>query len=111
MLETLKTLCERNGTSGREENIRNYIIGRIQDKCEYQVDPLGNILVFKKGRNRPKNKVMLTAHMDEVGFIITYITDDGYLKFDCVGGIDEKVIVGRNQYNEIVADTRQQAEE
>lgn len=96
MLETLKTLCERNGTSGREENIRNYIIGRIQDKCEYQVDPLGNILVFKKGRNRPKNKVMLTAHMDEVGFIITYITDDGYLKFDCVGGIDEKVIVGRN---------------
>ncbi len=96
MLETLKTLCELNGTSGREETVRSYIIEHIKDHCEYTVDPLGNVLAFKKGRRRPKNKVMLTAHMDEVGFIITYITDDGYLKFDCVGGIDEKVIVGRN---------------
>lgn len=96
MLETLKTLCELNGTSGREETVRSHIIEHIKDHCEYSVDPLGNVLAFKKGRKRPKNKVMLTAHMDEVGFIITYITDDGYLKFDCVGGIDEKVIVGRN---------------
>ena len=96
MLETLKTLCELNGTSGREETVRDYIIDRIRKHCEYTVDPLGNVLVFKKGRKCPKNKVMLTAHMDEVGFIITYITDDGYLKFDSVGGIDEKVTVGRN---------------
>lgn len=96
MLETLKDLCELNGTSGREERIREYIIGRIDGKCEYKVDPLGNVLAFKKGKNRAKNTVMLSAHMDEVGFIVTYITDDGYLKFDCVGGIDEKVIVGRS---------------
>lgn len=96
MLETLKTLCELNGTSGREEKIREYILGRIGGKCEVTVDPLGNILAFKKGKNKAKNTVMLSAHMDEVGFIVTYITDDGYLKFDCVGGIDEKVIVGRS---------------
>lgn len=96
MIETLRTLCELNGTSGREEAVRNYIISRINGKCEYQVDPLGNILAFKKGKNRSKNTVMLSAHMDEVGFIVTYITDDGYLKFDCVGGIDEKVVVGRS---------------
>ena len=96
MLETLKTLCELNGTSGREERIREYILGRINGKCEVTVDPLGNILAFKKGKNKAKNTVMLSAHMDEVGFIVTYITDDGYLKFDCVGGIDEKVIVGRS---------------
>ena len=96
MLETLKTLCEMNGTSGREERIRKYILGRINGICEVTVDPLGNILAFKKGKNKAKNTVMLSAHMDEVGFIVTYITDDGYLKFDCVGGIDEKVIVGRS---------------
>lgn len=96
MLETLKTLCELNGTSGREEKVREYIISRIKDKCEFTVDPMGNIICFKKGKALPANKVLLTAHMDEVGFIITYITDDGYLSFDTVGGIDEKVIAGRN---------------
>lgn len=96
MLETLKTLCLINGTSGREEKVRDYIVKRIEGKCELRVDPLGNIIAFKKGKKRAKNKVMLSAHMDEVGFIVTYITDDGYLRFDTVGGIDEKVIVGRN---------------
>ena len=95
MLDTLKTLCEMNGTSGREDDVREYILERIEGKCKIKVDALGNILAFKEGRNRPKNKVMISAHMDEVGFIVTYITDEGYLRFDTVGGIDEKVIVGR----------------
>lgn len=95
MLRTVKALCELNGTSGREENVREFILGKIDGKCEYRVDPLGNIIAFKKGKKRGKNKVMLTAHMDEVGFIITYITEDGFLRFDTVGGIDEKVIAGR----------------
>ncbi len=96
MLETLKSLCVLNGTSGREEKIREYIISRIDGKCEYRVDPMGNLLVFKKGKKTPSKKVMLSAHMDEVGFIITYITEDGYLKFSPVGGIDSKVIIGRS---------------
>ncbi|MCM1363905.1 MAG: M42 family metallopeptidase [Faecalibacterium sp.] len=96
MLETLKTLCEINGTSGREEKVREYIISCIDGKCDWKVDPMGNILAFKKGKKTPKNKVMLSAHMDEVGFIVTYITDDGYLKFAPVGGIDSKVIIGRS---------------
>lgn len=95
MFETLKALCELNGTSGREEKVREFILGRIKGKCEYKIDPLGNIIAFKKGKKTASNKVMLTAHMDEVGFIITYITDDGFLRFDSVGGIDEKVIAGR----------------
>ncbi len=95
MLETLKMLCELNGTSGREEKVREFILERIKGKCECKVDPLGNVIAFKKGRKAPKNKVMLTAHMDEVGFIITYITDEGFLRFEAVGGIDKKVIAGR----------------
>lgn len=96
MLETLKTLCKIDGTSGREENVRNYIIKRIEGKCEYKVDPIGNIIAFKKGANIAKNKVMLSAHMDEVGLIATYITSDGYINFATVGGIDSKVIAGRS---------------
>lgn len=92
---TLKTLCELNGISGREHNVRDYIISCLPSDCEYRVDALGSLIVEKKGARAPQNKVMLDAHMDEVGFIITYITDDGYLKFSAVGGIDERVIFGR----------------
>ena len=95
MLNTLKTLCLLNGTSGREEAVREYILGRLAGKAEVTVDPLGNVLAFVKGKSRAKNKVMLSAHMDEVGFIITGITDEGFLRFDAVGGIDPRVVVGR----------------
>ncbi len=91
----LKELCGLNGISGREDAVREFIISKLPEECKYRVDSLGNLIVQKKGRSTPKNKVMLTAHMDEVGFIITYITDDGFLKFSCVGGIDERVIFGR----------------
>ncbi len=95
MLNTLKTLCLLNGTSGREEAVRNYIIDRLQGKAELTVDPLGNVLATVKGKAPAKNKIMLSAHMDEVGFIITGVTDEGFLRFGTVGGIDAKVVVGR----------------
>ena len=63
MLDLVKELCSLDGTSGREENVREYIINKIEGKCEYKVDPLGNILAFKKGKETPKNKVMLSAHI------------------------------------------------
>lgn len=91
----LKDLCLLNGTSGREEAVRNYIIEKIKDKCEYSVDALGSVIAFKKGRKAPDKKVLVAAHTDEVGFIITDITDDGYLRFAPVGGIDAAVVIGR----------------
>lgn len=91
----LKDLCLLNGTSGREEAIRNYIIEKIKDKCEYSVDALGSVIAFKKGKKTPDKKVLVAAHTDEVGFIITDITDDGYLRFAPVGGIDAAVVLGR----------------
>ena len=96
MLDTLRTLCLLNGTSGREEKVREYIISRIKDKAEITVDNMGNLIAFVKGRKPAKNKVMISAHMDEVGFIITGVTDGGYLKFTTVGGIDEKVVFARD---------------
>lgn len=91
----LKDLCLLNGTSGREDAVRNYIIEKIKDKCEYSVDVLGSVIAFKKGRKAPDKKVLVAAHTDEVGFIITDITDDGYLRFAPVGGIDAAVVLGR----------------
>ena len=91
----LKDLCNINSTSGDEKEIREFILNEIKNSCEYNVDSLGSIIAFKKGKKAPKNKVMICAHMDEVGFIITDITSDGYLKFGLVGGIDTKVIVNR----------------
>lgn len=91
----LKDLCLLNGASGDEYRVRDFIIDRIKDECEYSVDALGSIIAFKKGKNVPSKKIMLSAHMDEVGFIITHITEDGYLKFHPVGGIDPRVVIDR----------------
>lgn len=95
MLEQLKKLCLLNGISGNESRVREYICKQIDGKAEYSIDNLGNVIVFKKGKLTPKNKVMISAHMDEVGFIVTYINDDGSLKFAPVGGIDPRVVFGR----------------
>ncbi len=95
MLNYLEELCLIDGISGDEAKVRDYIISHIEGKCDYEVDPMGNILAFKKGGTTPKNKVMLSAHMDEVGFIVTYICDNGFLKFTNVGGVDPKVAAGR----------------
>lgn len=95
MLEMIKELCALSGISGRECAVREYIIEKIKGYAEYSVDPLGNLIVFKKGKNPAKNKVMLDAHMDEVGLIITAITSEGYLRFTKVGGIDTRVMIGR----------------
>lgn len=94
MLDMLKEICLINGTSGDESRVAEYIINHISaDKVK--VDNLGNLLVFKRGRKTPKNKIMVAAHMDEVGLMVTDITDDGFLRFGAVGGIDPRVVLGR----------------
>ena len=91
MLDTMETLCCLDGVSGSEGEIRDYILERTMPLAdEIITDAIGNILVFKKGARTPAQKLMLCAHMDEVGLIVTHITDDGYLKFDTVGGIDRR---------------------
>ena len=99
MLKYLRDLCLIDGISGREKNVRDFIYEIISKNLtandEVIVDPIGNLICFKKGKKTPKNKVMLSAHMDEVGFIVTYICDNGFLKFTNVGGVDSKVVCGR----------------
>ena len=94
MLNELKTLCTLDGTSGRENKVREYIISQIGEN-KYTVDALGNLIVEVKGKKIAKNKVMICAHMDEVGVMATFISSDGTIKFKNVGGIRPAVLVGR----------------
>lgn len=92
----LKTLCDLNGTSGNEAAVRDYILEQIQPYCTTcTVDAMGSVIAFKKGERTPEKRVVLSAHMDEVGFIITGATEEGYLQFAPVGGINPSVVLGR----------------
>ncbi|MBQ9979527.1 MAG: M20/M25/M40 family metallo-hydrolase [Oscillospiraceae bacterium] len=98
MIETVKTLCALNGVSGSEDAVRDYILTRVMPYADkIDTDAMGNVLVFKKGA-KDAGKIMLAAHMDEVGLIITHITDEGYLKFSAVGGIDRRVLLGKKVF-------------
>ena len=108
-IKLLEQLCLCNGISGDEGNVRNLIINEIKDCADdIKTDNLGNLIVFKKGKKSAKSKLMVSAHMDEVGLMVTDITSDGYLKFDEVGGIDRRVLpgkrvcVGRNGLNGVI---------
>lgn len=95
MTENLERLCNLDAASGDEKSVRDYIISQIKDYCDFKTDNLGNIIAFKKGEKTPTRKIMLDAHMDEVGLIITSITKQGYLKFQTVGGIDTAALMSR----------------
>ena len=91
----IETLCALRGPSGREAAVREYLIEQIKGHAEYEVDPLGNLLVRKKGKKPAKKVLQLSAHMDEVGFIITNIDEKGFLSFAPVGGVQPEVTGGR----------------
>lgn len=99
MLDTIKALCVLSGVSGSEDSVRDYIKTRVAPfASDIKTDVMGNLIVFKKGKKTPTKTLMLAAHMDEVGIIVTGYTAGGYLKFDCVGGIDRRVVLGKTVY-------------
>ena len=88
MLNILKKLTETVSVSGGEEKISKLIKSQIKENCdEVASDALGNLIAFKKGKIGAK-KIMVAAHMDEIGFIATFIDESGYIKISPVGGID-----------------------
>ena len=96
-IKLLERLCKCDGISGDEGKVRELIIEEIKPYADSTtVDNLGNLIVHKQGKNRAKSRLMLSAHMDEVGLMVTDITSDGYLKFDEVGGIDRRVLLGKS---------------
>ena len=94
--KVLEKLCSLYGISGNEEAVRDWILQEITPYVTtIEIDALGNLIAFKKGEQPAKTKLMLSAHMDEVGLIVTHITDEGLLKFTTVGGIDKRVLCGK----------------
>lgn len=99
MLQTTKTLCALSGVSGWEDEVRDYILQRALPQADrVETDAMGNLYIFKKGAVEPSRPVMVAAHMDEVGIIITGIDEDGFLRFDFVGGVDRRVVLGKRVF-------------
>lgn len=95
-IELLESLSNHNGTSGYEHTLREIIISHFEKYAEVTVDKLGNITAFKKGSaSGDRVKIMLAAHMDEIGLMVKDIEENGFLRFTNVGGIDPRTILGQ----------------
>jgi tetrahedral aminopeptidase len=93
-IETLTILSNLSGVSGDETEVRDYLSDRLaKGRFETRVDSIGNLLV-RKGRQKSK-RIMLAAHMDEVGLMIMDFEKNGLLRFKAVGGIDSRVLVAK----------------
>ena len=92
-MELLKKLTQCSAASGNEKAVCELIKNEIKDYVdEITVDVLGNLIARKKGNGR---KIMLAAHMDEIGVVVTFVDDKGFLRFSNVGGISPKNLIGR----------------
>ena len=97
MLNHFETLCNLCAVSGDEQAVRSYLISVLEKRHDvtWTIDPLGSLLVEKRGQNRAPHKLMVSAHMDEVGMIVTHVNSDGTLCIQPVGGVDASVAIGR----------------
>jgi len=92
----LETLCAIHAVSGREDAMTAFVRDRIRPLVdEVSVDNLGNVVGILKGSQSPDCRLMLQAHMDELGLIVRNITQDGFLQIERVGGIPEKSLLGQ----------------
>ena len=93
LLERLSNAC---GVSGDEGEVRAIVLEQLKPVAdEIKVDALGNVLVTRKARIENPLRVMMAAHMDEVGFMLVESDDNGTFSFAPVGGIDVRTLVGK----------------
>ncbi|MEM3699565.1 MAG: M42 family metallopeptidase [Candidatus Bathyarchaeia archaeon] len=95
LVETLEKLSNACGVAGREDEVRSLMKTFLKPYVdEVREDKLGNVIGVKKGeKNAPK--VMLAAHMDEIGLLVKTISKDGYLQFTKIGGIDDRILLAQ----------------
>ena len=93
-IELLKEICEVAGAPGHEQRVREIVIRETESLVdEVRVDNMGNVIAVKKGKE--SKKVMIGAHMDEIGFIVTHIDDNGFVFFHTLGGFDPKTLTAQ----------------
>jgi putative aminopeptidase FrvX len=93
----LKQICEIPGAPGFEKPVRDLVISLVRPHVdELHIDNIGNVIALKKGVRNPDGKrVMLAAHMDEIGFIVSHIDEQGFLRFNTLGGFDPKTLTAQ----------------
>jgi tetrahedral aminopeptidase len=95
-IKLLEKLCQASAVSGDESEVRALVLEQIRPTAdEINIDAMGNILAIRKGKGQNRLRVMLAAHMDEVGFMLTSVDDEGFFRFEIVGGIDIRQIAGK----------------
>lgn len=98
MSNLLKKLSNAPGVSGFEESIRKIMSDELKDHVDtIEIDGLGNFIAVKKGKADGK-KMMLAAHMDEIGLMVKHIDDKGFVKFTKIGGINDQMLLNQEVY-------------
>lgn len=93
-VDLLKRICEAPGVSGFEQVIRELVLREIDGLVdEVQIDNMGNVIAIRRGKS--DQRVMVAAHMDEIGFIVNHIDDDGFIRFLPLGGFDPKTLTAQ----------------
>jgi len=93
--ELIKNLTEIWGPSGHEDKVREFIRRQVQGRADdVRVDVMGNLIVHRAGAVPGTPRIMLSAHMDQIGFIVSYIDEKGFLRFNTIGGIRPHVLIG-----------------
>lgn len=91
----LRELSEAIGVSGKEGDVRAVVLRAIEGHAEQiRIDPMGSVTAFQRGTGKAGLRVMVAAHMDEVGFIVTGYDGDGLIHFTSVGGVDDRILPG-----------------
>jgi putative aminopeptidase FrvX len=93
-LNLLAAICKTPGAPGFEQKVRELVIKEVTPLVdEIQVDNMGNVYAIKRGK--ANKKVMIGAHMDEIGFIVTHIDKNGFIRFHPLGGFDPKTLTAQ----------------
>lgn len=93
-IDFLSAICKAPGAPGFEKEIRKLVLKELEEgklADDVRIDAMGNVIALKKGK-LPEKKAMAAAHMDEIGFIVTHIDDQGFLRFNPLGGFDPKTL-------------------
>src|SRR6056300_1993803 len=93
-IELLSKICTTPGAPGFEQKVRELVIQEVTPLVdEVEVDNMGNVYAIKRGKER--KSAMIGAHMDEIGFIVTHIDDNGFIRFHTLGGFDPKTLTAQ----------------
>ena len=101
-VELLQRLTEAHGVPGQEDAVREIVRKELSGVCEISVDFLGNMICYKKATKKPAKgkpkKLMIAAHMDEIGFVVRYISDKGFLRIQTLGGWDPRMMAAQRVF-------------